>query len=146
VNLRELAANLDAVLKPGAVAVFPFEPVAFSPLMERVRKSRLVRRIAPVGNDIEDEEIIQANALADQNLPLRIQADPYHLTTQALNLIPISDRSARFLERFLKLSSEADNGCEELGIRLARLDRAIISRLPGVRRLCRHATLTMSRP
>jgi SAM-dependent methyltransferase len=146
VDLRELAANLDVVLKPGAIAIFPLEPVAFSASLDRLRKSRLLRRVAPVGNDTEDEQIIQASALDDDSLPFRIRAEPFHLTTQLLNLIPINARSARFLERFLTISDEADNGCEELGIRLARLDRAILSRLPGARRMCRHATLTMSRP
>jgi 2-polyprenyl-3-methyl-5-hydroxy-6-metoxy-1,4-benzoquinol methylase len=146
VDLRALAVNLDVVLKHGAFAIFPLEPVAYSATMDRLRKSRLFRRVVPVGNDTEDEEIIEAAALADQTLPLRVHADPYHLTTQLLNLIPINAHTARFLERFLTLSGDAENGVEELALRLARLDRAILSKAPGARRLCRHATITMRPP
>jgi hypothetical protein len=63
-----------------------------------------------------------------------------------LGVIRINARSARFMERFLTVSPDADNGIEELALRLARLDRAILSKVPGARRLARHATITMSRP
>jgi hypothetical protein len=145
VDLGALAANLEVVLKRDAVAIFPFEPVAFSAVLDRLRKSGLVRRFRPVGNDTEDEEIIAARALTDETLPFRIHAEPFHITTQLLNLIPHNPRAARFLERFLKLSSEADNGIEELALRMARFDRLILLKLPGARRLCRHAMLTMTR-
>jgi hypothetical protein len=146
VDLGDLVVNLDIVLKPGAAAIFPYEPVAFSALLDRVRKSGLVRRAWPVGSDTDDEQIIQATALVNETFPFRIEVEPFHLTTQAFNLIPINARTARFLERFLTLSTEADNGIEELFLRLARLDHAILAKLPGARRLCRQATLTMTRP
>jgi SAM-dependent methyltransferase len=146
VDLRDLTANLDVVLKPGAVAVFPFEPVAFSKLFDRVRKSRLVRRVAPVGNDTEDEDIVHVAALADPTPAFRIRVEPFHLTTQLFSVVPVNARTARFMERFLTLSGEADNGMEELALRLARLDRAILSKIPAARVLCRQATITMSRP
>jgi SAM-dependent methyltransferase len=146
VDLRDLAANLDVVLKPGAVAVFPFEPVAFSARLDRLRKSRLVRWLRPVGSDTEDEQIIYARALADETLPFRIRAEPFHITTQLLNFIPFNARTARFLERFIKLSGDAENGIQEISLRAARLDQVIVTRIPGAWRLCRHAILTLSRP
>jgi 2-polyprenyl-3-methyl-5-hydroxy-6-metoxy-1,4-benzoquinol methylase len=124
---RDLAmSTIGRLLAPGAVAVF-CEPVLFLPEWTRkVRNSRLVTRRFPPHTHTPDERSLDGH---DFRILRRwfghVEWTPYQVLCRLQNFVELSDR---------------------VWHRLEVLDRVLLRRVPGSKRICRMAVITLGNP
>ncbi|MCW2700732.1 MAG: 2-polyprenyl-3-methyl-5-hydroxy-6-metoxy,4-benzoquinol methylase [Blastococcus sp.] len=118
--------NLARLLAPGALAVF-CEPVLFVPeWMRSLRNSRAVTRRFPAHTHTPDER-----ALTDADFALmrgrfrHVEWRPFQVLCRLQNFVELSDRT---------------------WLRLEGVDRWLLQVVPGTRRICRIAVVTLGLP
>lgn len=118
--------NLARLLSPGAVAVF-CEPVLFVPeWLRELRNSRLVTRRFPMHTHTPDERALTAEDFALMRRRFRhVEWRPFQVLCRLQNFVELSDRS---------------------WARLEAVDRWLLRAVPGTRRICRIAVVTLALP
>jgi 2-polyprenyl-3-methyl-5-hydroxy-6-metoxy-1,4-benzoquinol methylase len=118
--------NLARLLAPGAVAVF-CEPVLFVPeWMRSLRNSRAVTRRFPMHTHTPDERALTAEDFALMRRHFRhVEWRPFQVLCRLQNFVELSDRT---------------------WTRLEAVDRRLLRAVPGTRRICRIAVVTLGLP
>jgi 2-polyprenyl-3-methyl-5-hydroxy-6-metoxy-1,4-benzoquinol methylase len=124
---RDLAMRtIGRLLAPGGVAVF-CEPVLFLPeWVRKLRNSPIVTRRFPLHTHSPDERSLDANDFAIMARWFRrVDWTPYQVLCRLQNFVELSDRAWQGLEA---------------------VDRSLLQHLPGLRRVCRIAVITLEHP
>ena len=144
-DVERFASALRSVLRPGGRAVF-LEPIAFVPLLQRLRESGLVQRLLPVYRHTPTERILTPIDLVQLSRQFSATLRPYGVVTFLQGPIersPALVRGALYRAAGIAKDLNAAVAWEQFVRKLYRLDWGLTSRLPSIRALSRRVIITL---